>query len=223
MDDFNALAARMAGVVDDVRGCLIVSRDAMVLGAYPEDAETALKPAWLRFCALGDAERGFVHIGAELWSFARRGRHAAFVVTGAATRPGLVLDHIDQALALADEARSDRGGLKLPEAATPARTTPTTEPRPAGDPSAARSPSIIAGRLSERAGTTSPGSPPPERRDTEPGKPSPEAVTPSPQPAPARSSVWATREGEPGEDVDRAELAREFSGLLQQGERPADG
>jgi hypothetical protein len=69
----------------------------------------------------------------------------------------------------------------------------------------------------------SPASPPPEPRDPEPAKPPPEPAKPPPQPAPARSSAWATREDEPGEEVDRAELSKEFSGLLQQGERTADG
>ena len=35
MDDYSALAYRIAGGVADVRGCLILSRDGLILGSYP--------------------------------------------------------------------------------------------------------------------------------------------------------------------------------------------
>jgi hypothetical protein len=41
MDDYSALAYRIAGGVADVRGCLILSRDGLILGSYPDD-ETAV-------------------------------------------------------------------------------------------------------------------------------------------------------------------------------------
>ena len=47
MDDYSALAYRIAGGVADVRGCLILSRDGLILGSYPDD-ETAVKPAWVQ-------------------------------------------------------------------------------------------------------------------------------------------------------------------------------
>ena len=37
MDDYSALAQRIAVSVADVRGCLILSRDGLVLGAYPDE------------------------------------------------------------------------------------------------------------------------------------------------------------------------------------------
>ena len=66
MDDYSALAYRIAGGVADVRGCLILSRDGLILGSYPDD-ETAVKPAWVRFASLGDPERSFVEFGDQVW------------------------------------------------------------------------------------------------------------------------------------------------------------
>ena len=37
MDEYSALAQRVVRTMDDVRGCLILSRDGLVLGAYPEE------------------------------------------------------------------------------------------------------------------------------------------------------------------------------------------
>ena len=60
MDEFAALAQRVVLTMDDVRGCLVLSRDGLVLGAFPEDQEAELKPAWLRFVHVGEARKGFV-------------------------------------------------------------------------------------------------------------------------------------------------------------------
>jgi hypothetical protein len=87
MEDFNALASSLAAGVVDVRGCLILSRDGLVLGAYPSEAETQTKPAWLRFATMGDPERGFAQFGSETWCYVRRGPYAAFAV-GPGARPG---------------------------------------------------------------------------------------------------------------------------------------
>ena len=48
MDEYAALAQRVVLTMDDVRGCLVLSRDGMVLGDYPEEDEQAFKPAWLK-------------------------------------------------------------------------------------------------------------------------------------------------------------------------------
>src|SRR5206468_7846169 len=100
--------------VGDVRGCLIVSRDGLVMGAYPGDAEMQLKPAWLRFATVGEPDCSFVQFGDEIWCYVRRGAYAAFVVTSVAIRPGLVLDQIDQLLLTAEGARSRGAALRLP-------------------------------------------------------------------------------------------------------------
>jgi predicted regulator of Ras-like GTPase activity (Roadblock/LC7/MglB family) len=125
MEDFTAIAARVAAKVGEVRGCLILSRDGLVLGSYPEEDEALVKAAWLRFAALGEAEEGFVEFGGETWCYVRRGPYAAFALTEVGVRPGLVIDEMEACLLQAEELRTRSGPLKVPEA----RATPVSEPR----------------------------------------------------------------------------------------------
>jgi hypothetical protein len=225
IDDLSALAARLAAGVGDVRGCLIVSRDGLVMGAYPEDGEAQLKPAWLRFAAVGEPDRSFVQFGDEIWCYVRRGAYAAFVVTGVAVRPGLVIDQIEQALLIAEEARSRPETLKVPEASVAPPIKPRT-PLPV-EPARIEDPVLISAETAAvwAAGASEPApdeSPAPEESEV--------AVaieTPTPR-DPSRGSVWAQRSDDDPEDdndaeVNRALLAREFSELLQEDERGADG
>jgi hypothetical protein len=125
MEDFTALAARVAVGVGELRGCLILSRDGLVLGSYPEEDEALVKAAWLRFAALGEPEKGFVEFGLEAWCYVRRGPYAAFALTGMSVRPGLVIDEMEACLLEAEEERSRPGPLRVPEApATPETTSP---------------------------------------------------------------------------------------------------
>jgi hypothetical protein len=134
MDDYSALAYRIAGGVADVRGCLILSRDGLILGSYPDD-ETAVKPAWVKFASLGEPERSFVEFGDQVWVFVRRPAYGAFAVADAGVRPGLVIDQLEQMLLSAEEARSRRETLRVPEAGG----APSGKPRTSLHPSAERS------------------------------------------------------------------------------------
>jgi hypothetical protein len=125
MDEYSALAQRVAMTMDDVRGCLVLSRDGMVLGAFPEESEQTLKPAWLRFVNVGDARRSFVEFGDQIWAYIFRGPYAAFVVSGTSVRPGVLLDQLEMALLTAEEARQKRETLRVPEAPS----APTGKPR----------------------------------------------------------------------------------------------
>lgn len=132
MEDFTALAGSLSGSVGDARGVLILSRDGLLLGAYPTDAESQLKTAWLHFASLGEPERGFVQFGTEIWSYVRRGAYAAFVVSTTSVRPGLVLDQIEMVLLAAEESRSRREGVRVEPSATPtppAPAAPSSKPR----------------------------------------------------------------------------------------------
>jgi len=129
MEDFTALAGSLSGSVGDARGVLILSRDGLLLGAYPPDAESQLKSAWLHFASLGEPERGFVQFGTEIWSYVRRGAYAAFVVAATSVRPGLVLDQIEMVLLAAEDARSKREGLRGEPPAPPAPAAPSSKPR----------------------------------------------------------------------------------------------
>ena len=49
MSDYSALAQRVSTGVAGIRGCLMLSRDGLVLGAHPEgETETQTKSAWFR-------------------------------------------------------------------------------------------------------------------------------------------------------------------------------
>jgi len=198
MDDYTALAQRVAVSVGDVRGCLVLSRDGLVLGAYPEDDETIAKPAWLKFAVLGDSEKSFIEFGAEIWVYAHRGPYACFAVAGTAVRPGVLLDTMEQALLAAEEARTRRDGLKLPEATQ----APSGKPRTPLHPPAER--------------------PVPARvvAETKPERPKPDAPKgdAGAEDKPAEQKPMGegdkSKEDEEGY-VDRVMLAQEFSGLLQ--------
>jgi hypothetical protein len=143
MDDFSAIAARIAVSVGQLRGCIILTRDGLVVGSFPPSDESPVQRAWLRFAALGDPEKGFVEFGDELWVYVRRGPYAAFVLAEASARPGLVIDQLEQLLLTAEEARSKRDALKLPEAADAPKSKPRTplhksSGQPVHQPSVAR-------------------------------------------------------------------------------------
>jgi hypothetical protein len=135
MDEFAALAQRVVLTMDDVRGCLVLSRDGLVLGAFPEEQEAELKPAWLRFVNVGEARKGFVEFSDQLWAFVHRGPYAAFVVTGTSVRPGVMLDQLEQAVIAAEETRAKQKEvtLKVPDAASAPSGRPRTSLHPPAD------------------------------------------------------------------------------------------
>lgn len=134
MDEYAALAQRVVLTMDDVRGCLVLSRDGMVLGAYPEEDEQAFKPAWLKFVNVGEARRGFVEFSDQMWAYVHRGPYAAFVVSGTAVRPGVLLDQLEQAVLAAEESRAKKGDtLKVPDAPGAPSGRPRTSLHPPAD------------------------------------------------------------------------------------------
>ena len=171
MEDFNALASSLAQGVGDVRGCLILSRDGLVLGAHPAEAEGVTTPAWVRFAAIGDPERGFAQFGTETWCYVRRGPYAGFALVGPGARPGLVIDHMDQVLLAAEEGRSRHEGLRGTEA-VPVAMAPQSKPRshlhpehPTSEPLVIEAPAqlvaqIASGHADELPPLPSPGSEP---------------------------------------------------------------
>jgi hypothetical protein len=238
MEEFSALAARVAASVVELRGCLILSRDGLVLGAFPEGQDGLVKPAWLRFAVVGEPEKGFVEFGDEIWTYVRRGPYAAFAVSEIGVRPGLLIDQLDQMLHSAEEIRARREALRVPEVpaapsgkprtslhpearpsvptpapvASPPRTAPEAAPQPAErSPEPRVAPSAPApSQIPLPAPAPSPVSlPPPVPTPVEP--PPPPAVTPPPE----RASTEPEEEEEETE-VDRVALAQELSKLLQE-------
>ena len=117
MNDYSALAQRVSMSIDGIRGCLLLSRDGMVLGAHPEgDAESHLRSAWVRFAAVGDPERSYVEFPDQVWAFVRRGGYSAFAVADTGVRPGVLVDLLEQALMTGEQGRAhDRETMRLPE------------------------------------------------------------------------------------------------------------
>ncbi len=210
MDDYSALAQRVAVSVGDVRGCIILSRDGMVLGVYPEDDEAQSKPAWLQFMALGTPEKSFVEFADQIWTFVHRGAYSAFAVAGTSVRPGVLLDMMEQALMTAEEARTKREPLKLPEVGV----APSGKPRSALHPEAkpAVPETVDARSRAAAADQAKKGSKGPEA--TAPDVPEPHHA-PEPKLMSASEPAEEEAEEEVGE-VDRVMLAQEFSRLLQE-------
>ncbi len=140
MEEFSALAAWVAGSVVELRGCLILSRDGLVLGAFPEGQENLVKPAWLKFAVLGEPEKGFIEFGDEIWTYVRRGPYAAFAVSELGIRPGLLMDQLDQTLYAAEELRVRREALRVPDASPAPSSRPRTSLHPDARPSAPPAP-----------------------------------------------------------------------------------
>lgn len=208
MSDYSALAQRVSTSISGVRGCLMLSRDGLVLGVDPEDVEPDLRSAWVRFAALGDAARSYVEFPDRIWAFVRLGGYGAFAVGDADVRPGLLMDALEQVLMVGEQERArERDTLRVPQATggkprkrrlkvhKPKRPI---APEPAVAPAAPTPPASAEVAATEAEGRTEDG-------PTVPGS------------APAEDQA-DRREGPPTEDeseVDRILLAKEFAGLLQ--------
>ena len=213
MSDYSALAQRVSFSIAGIRGCLMLSRDGLILGAHPEgEPEADLRTAWVRFAGVGDPERSYVEFPDQIWAFVRRGSYAAFAVAEVGVRPGVLVDTLEQALLSAEQERVvDREAMRLPDAPS----APTGKPRtslhmpdrqPTPEPEVARAdvaddvPASETPPEEEVAST-----PPPEVADTQPE-----------EPEPADDDVPEAQEGKEEEsEVDRILLAKEFAGLLQ--------
>jgi len=217
--DFSALASRVAAF-SDVLGCIILSNDGLVLGWFPPGDEDEVKPAWLKFAALGEPERAFMKFSSgEVWAYVSVGPYAAFAVATGKTRPGILLDHLEQALLVADESRELRQMARVPDRVDLVRPTP----KALADPKVE-----VQSRLPHFDPAASADPPPsaPERSSLEELVP---AVVPEPgRPLsmgdemgddPSRADLDPTDTDPPAldeEEVDRVILAREFAALLQE-------
>jgi hypothetical protein len=243
MNDYSALAQRVSTSVTGVRGCLMLSRDGMVLGAHPEgEAETHIRSSWMRFATVGDPERSYVEFPDQVWAFVRRGGYSAFAVADAGVRPGVLVDLLEQALMVGEQDRArDRDAMRLPEAPV----APSGKPRismhkqeraeredtPASAPPEVTSPGPAEATVSYGSASTAP-----IYSRTEPA-PTPTVPAPTPtEPAPASAEPVPADPGKRADDepsdpenpppdrlerkeeeseVDRLLLAKEFAGLLQ--------
>jgi hypothetical protein len=118
--DFAALAEAVVTGLPDVRACLILSRDGLILAAHPAAEESRALNVWDRVATLGDVERGFLVVGEQMWSLCRRGAYTALAISGAAARAGIVLDRLEQCVLAAEEDRVRKESLRTPLEQDPA-------------------------------------------------------------------------------------------------------
>ena len=242
MDDYSALAQRIAVSVSGVSGALILSRDGLVLGAYPNEDESLAKPAWLKFITLGEPDRSFVEFPDQVWAYVKRGPYAAFASAEAGTRPGVLVDQMEQALLVAEEGRTRRDTLRVPDASSAPTSKPRTSLHPQDKPApaevgavAAEEPAIAAeepadrGGFSKRPGGGAGSDVPVDAAEAvdhgpaeapDPAEPMPSALKKQPQKLVGQvggpDAAPAPAGGFDDEaEVDRVLLAKEFSGLLQ--------
>jgi hypothetical protein len=160
MDDYSALAQRISVGVSGVSGALILSRDGLVLGAFPNEDESLAKPAWLKFITLGEPDRSFVEFPDQVWAYVKRGPYAAFVLAEPGTRPGVLVDQMEQALLVAEEGRTRRDTLRVPDASS----APSGKPRTSLHPGTGKpSPAEVAAMGETAEQTATAGEAPPDR------------------------------------------------------------
>jgi hypothetical protein len=222
MSDYSSLAQRVSMSAPGVRGCLLLSRDGLVLGAHPEgDAEAHVKEAWIRFAAVGEPDRSYLEYPDQVWAFVRRGGYAAFAVAEVGVRPGVLVDLLDQALMAGEQERSrERETLRLPEAppapsGKPRTNLHMTDRSPEPEPVPVAVEPVDIDQQPEVAADTPPG-------DAD-GSDGP-AHTHADEPAAADDRDRGEerdgdqrdrREHHEESEVDRILLAKEFAGLLQ--------
>jgi len=243
MDDYSALSQRIAVSVSGVSGALILSRDGLVLGAFPTDDESLAKPAWLKFITLGEPDRSFVEFPDQVWAYVKRGPYAAFATAEAGTRPGVLVDQMEQVLLMAEEGRTRRDTLRVPDASAAPTGKPRTSLHPQGDKAAPAEVAVSAeealvtaeapadrGGFSKRpgggAGDDAPdpamgeGTDDPAVADAA-GSADPVSSALKKEPQKLVGSVGGPDAAPPSPafdneaEVDRVLLAKEFSGLLQ--------
>src|SRR5438128_6361260 len=204
--DFVALVHAFVAGVTDVRACLIVSRDGLVLGASPADEEEKALAAWSQIAALGEVDRGFVGLRDEQWVFCRRGPYSALAKASPSARAGLILDRLDEMLLVAEEVRlkkeSFRSVDREPSLETPRgpRTSLHREPR---EEAPARPvppvPEIVAEAPAAAVGEA---------------KAEAEALPLSVTPVPGEGTDGPSEEPPMSGEVDTMALRREFAGIL---------
>ncbi|MBA3738815.1 MAG: hypothetical protein H0W97_09630 [Actinobacteria bacterium] len=222
MNDYSALAQRVSMSIDGVRGCLLLSRDGMILGAHPEgDAESRVRFAWVRFASVGDPERSYIEFPDQIWAFVRRGGYSAFAVADTGVRPGVLVDLLEQALMMAEQSRADdRETMRLPEMPSAPSGKPRTSlhkqeraPAPVSAPVPAPAPVVSASQEPE-ARTVPPAEAVSDPASSETATtPAGAESTPRSDPGTEKPRRPVSKEDEP--EVDRILLAKEFAGLLQ--------
>jgi hypothetical protein len=177
----------------DVRGCVLLSRDGLVLSADPASAEPEATDFWSHLGRTGDVERGFIKTDRCLWVFCQRGPYQAVVAAEPTARPGIILGALEQALLAGEQARiQDREDFRA--AATP--------PDPPVQPARFRAPLHREPMTSEPPSKAAPTT-----------VPDVVVVAQDAPPSPTEDRPGTSRPADTDWEVDVVQLAREFSGL----------
>src|SRR5712692_1848785 len=223
--DFSALAGAVAAGAPGVRVCLIATGDGLALGAHPAAEEARALGVWGRISALGAVGRGFMTVDEEMWAVSTNGHYSALAVSDRTTRPGLLLERLDAAIAWAEERRSeDLDSLEAPIPGGSSKDRAAGAGRrfrmPLHRESKAADADLAAGDVPEPVVETEPDVPargdavgPPAAAPARAGEPvaagAPTAIEP---PGEVEAEPVPAGRG----DVDVIALAREFAGLLSE-------
>ena len=171
MDDYSALAQRVVGQRGRRAGCLVLSRDGLVLGAYPGRGR---EPRQAGLAAVRHARRARQELRRVrrpgLGATSSAGPYAAFAVAGTGVRPGR---RARPARAGAADGRGEpRATRDTAEGARRGRGAPSGKPRtslhPAAGKPAGRRREVARGRIADRparrGGAETRPAPQPERR-----------------------------------------------------------
>ena len=148
MDEYAALAQRFVLSMTDVRGCLVLSRDGLVLGAYPGGRRDRRQAG---LAEVRDARRGPEELRRARRT--RSGRTSSGGPTpcswwpGRPCGPGVLIDQLEQALL-------DRRGGPRPDASR--SRFPTRPPRPPGSRGTPLHPRPTRARAGRRAPAAEP-------------------------------------------------------------------
>jgi hypothetical protein len=243
--DFEALAAGIASTLPDVRACVVLSAEGLVLGGHPPTAVEAVTDIWGRLAGLGEVARGFVTVRDQTWVFARRGPYATVAVVGPSGLPGLVLDRLERLLLAAEESRTRREVASSvpwrepPRVETPRAEQPRTDParrgprslHPEGRPAAAdvSVPEVVSVDVEPVAAAANRSAlaesetqvPVQDARPTTDSAPAVDGVEDRALEPPMDDEEPSPKRfvlEEPDVEVDTFSLAREFSGLFGQEE-----
>jgi hypothetical protein len=203
MSDYSALAQRVSLSIAGIRGCLMLSRDGMVLGAHPEGAaEAGLRAAWVRFAGVGDPERSYIEFPDQIWAFVRRGAYGAFAVADIGVRPGVLVDALEQSLMAGEQDRAnDREMMRLPDAPAAPSGKPRTilhkPERPSSEPEPMIVPSEVPAMAAEGSAPVAGPDVAPQAHEADgPGSPDREEVAPSSESVPDMEPEAESPDGE---------------------------
>jgi hypothetical protein len=224
-EEFAALTIAVGAGLPEVRACLLLSRDGLALAAYPASEEARALAVWTKVAGLGEVERGFAAVGAEIWTFTRRGPYAGLALADPTARPGVVLDRLEQMLLVAEEARARKDAIR--EVPRPAPADAKLDKSDKADKPdkdvATEKPRRFHGLLHKEKdrGLDTEMNPQEPREEVTPKESAEEMLTPARDRLKARANSDEDQVmTDESAQIDPVSVAREFSGILSDPKKP---